>query len=93
MDARRENCLGQDSRAGTLARCCGRHEVRLVWLPLEGILLGGSTQALREAKAIDADLQNAWFSRIRHYIQHSERKSLSLIKTGQARGAEGQTRL
>lgn len=41
---------------------------------------------LREAKATDADLRNALFSRIRHYIQHLERKSQSLIKTGQARG-------
>ena len=41
---------------------------------------------LREAKATDADLQNAWFSRIRHYIQNLERKSPSLIKMGQARG-------
>ena len=41
---------------------------------------------LREANAADADVQNAWLSRIRHYIQHLERKSPGLIKMGQARG-------
>lgn len=46
VDARRgELGLGQDSRAGTLlARCCGRHEVRLrVWrLSGRSLLMGGS---------------------------------------------------
>lgn len=90
MDARRENWVwartaelvpSLPGAAGVMRSDSG------FGVSLEGPSLWvDQPKPLREAKATDADLQNAWFSRIRNYIQHLERKSPSLIKTGQARG-------